>query len=206
MKNLYKALAAFQQEVPHIYKGTQGYSYKYADWGQILDVINPLMQKHGLGFTQVIEGTNITTHLFHSESGEAINGTAEVPQGVQLKGMNDFQILGSGITYIRRYALSAMLGLVTDEDADAAGEQVKPKATKEIRNRPEEAKANPEPMGDDTKAILARAKKAINDELTQQNYITVDAKRAFIKKVLEKDTIDNLDDAELVMQQLENEA
>ena len=40
-----------------------------------------------------------------------------------LKGQNDFQVLGSAITYLRRYSLSSILGLVTDEDADAAGEQ-----------------------------------------------------------------------------------
>jgi hypothetical protein len=49
--------------------------------------------------------------------------------------MNDFQVLGSAITYIRRYALSAALGLVTDKDTDAAGEQApkedKPKENKE---------------------------------------------------------------------------
>jgi hypothetical protein len=37
--------------------------------------------------------------------------------------MNDFQVLGSAITYIRRYALSSALGLVTDKDTDASGEQ-----------------------------------------------------------------------------------
>ena len=39
--------------------------------------------------------------------------------------MNDFQVLGSAITYIRRYALSSILGLVTDKDTYAAGEQTK---------------------------------------------------------------------------------
>ena len=39
--------------------------------------------------------------------------------------MNEFQVLGSGITYLRRYALSSILGIVTDKDTDAAGEQVK---------------------------------------------------------------------------------
>jgi hypothetical protein len=42
--------------------------------------------------------------------------------------MNDFQVLGSAITYLRRYALSSALGLVTDKDTDAGGEQVKTEA------------------------------------------------------------------------------
>ena len=41
--------------------------------------------------------------------------------------MNTFQVMGSAITYYRRYTLSTMLGLVTDKDADASGEQVKSK-------------------------------------------------------------------------------
>jgi hypothetical protein len=123
MTNLYKALAAFQQEVPVIHKATQGYGYSYADLPAIFSIINPLMKKHGLGFTQMMTDIGLQTTIFHCESGEAISSTATIPQGVQLKGMNDFQVLGSAITYIRRYALSSALGLVTDKDTDASGEQ-----------------------------------------------------------------------------------
>jgi len=44
---------------------------------------------------------------------------------VQLAKMNEFQVLGSAITYMRRYALSSALGIITDSDIDAAGEQIK---------------------------------------------------------------------------------
>ena len=37
--------------------------------------------------------------------------------------MNDFQVYGSAITYFRRYALSSILGIVTDKDIDAHGKQ-----------------------------------------------------------------------------------
>jgi hypothetical protein len=124
-KNLFKSLAAFQQEVPVIHKGTQGYSYTYADLPAIFAVINPLLKKQGLGFTQLISGTSLKTVIFHTETGETIESEAAIPQGVNLKGMNEFQVLGSAITYIRRYALSSALGLITDKDTDAAGEQVK---------------------------------------------------------------------------------
>ena len=125
MKHLFKALADFQQEVPVIHKATQGYGYTYADLPKIFEVINPLLKKHGLGFTQLINGTQIATCLFHVESAESIESKIDIPQGVILKGMNEFQVLGSAITYLRRYALSSMLGLVTDKDTDASGEQVK---------------------------------------------------------------------------------
>jgi len=133
MKNLFKKIADFQQEVPVIHKGTQGYGYSYADLPTIFEKINPLMKKHGLGFTQLLSGSAIKTIIFDVESGESIESIADIPQGVNLKGMNDFQVLGSAITYIRRYALSAALGLVTDVDTDAAGEQVK----NELKKKPE---------------------------------------------------------------------
>jgi hypothetical protein len=44
---------------------------------------------------------------------------------VALKGMNDFQVLGSAISYLRRYSLASILTLITDADLDASGEQTK---------------------------------------------------------------------------------
>jgi hypothetical protein len=135
MNKLYTAIAAFQQEVPVIHKGTQGYGYSYADLPAILSIINPLMAKHGLGFTQMMTELGLETTIFHCESGEKISSVAQIPQGVTLKGMNDFQVLGSAITYMRRYALSSALGLVTDKDTDASGEQIKPGIDAELVNK-----------------------------------------------------------------------
>lgn len=123
-KNIYKSLASFQQEVPVILKDTSGYGYNYADLPAIFEIINPLMKKHGMGFYQAVNGTDIKTVIFHIESGETIESNTAIPQGVQLAKMNDFQVLGSAITYIKRYALSSLLGLVTDKDTDASGDQV----------------------------------------------------------------------------------
>ena len=125
MKNLYKALADFQQEVPVIHKDTAGFNYSYADLPKVFEVMNPLLKKHGLGFYQAVNGTDIKTVVFHVESEETIESNTAIPQGVQMGKMNDFQVLGSAITYIRRYALSAILGLVTDKDTDAHGDQSK---------------------------------------------------------------------------------
>jgi hypothetical protein len=54
MKHLFKALADFQQ---------QGYGYTYADLPKILEVINPLLKKHGLGFTQLLNSTDGDTTI-----------------------------------------------------------------------------------------------------------------------------------------------
>ena len=141
MKNIYKSLADFQQEVPVILKDTSGYNYKYADLPTIIGVINPLLKKHGLGFTQLINGTKIKTILFHLESGETIESETDMPfdslvyeetkdkkgeSKFVLRGfeqMNKAQAIGSLITYFRRYALSSMLGIITDKDTDASSKK-----------------------------------------------------------------------------------
>ena len=133
MKHLFKSLAEFQQEVPTIHKATQGFGYTYADLPKIFEVINPLLKKHGLGFTQLINGTELITIVFHVESGETIESKTAIPQGVQLKGMNDFQVLGSAISYLRRYCISSILGIVSDKDTDAGGEQIKVEVKNETK-------------------------------------------------------------------------
>ena len=130
---LYKALAAFQNEVPTIHKGTKGYGYSYADLPTIFNVINPLLSKHGLGVTQLLNsddiGDSIKTIVFHSESGQTLESNTRIPK-ITMKGMNDYQSFGSGCTYYRRYAISNILRLVTDVDADATGTQIAPKPVK----------------------------------------------------------------------------
>ena len=144
MKNLFKALADFQQEVPIIHKGTSGYGYSYADLPDTIEIINPYLAKNKLGFTQLVGSANVKTIIFHWESGESLETTTDIPQGVTLKGMNDFQVLGSAITYIRRYALSSALGLVTDSDPDANGVKEKPtqqsQPKQETKQEPKEDK------------------------------------------------------------------
>lgn len=125
MKDLFKALADFQQEVPAIHKGTKGYGYSYADLSTIFETINPILKKHDLGFTQLIQGDYINTKVFHTKTGDYIESNVDIPQNVVLKGQNEFQVLGSAITYLRRYALSSALGLVTDIDADGSSNQTK---------------------------------------------------------------------------------
>ena len=157
MKNIFKALADFQQEVPVILKETKGYNYKYADLPRIFNIINPILKKNGLGFTQMIEGENIKTILFHVESGEFLESSTLIPfssliyenvekQGKNnttykvsvlkgFEGMNKAQASGSLITYYRRYTLSTILGLITDKDTDGTVQKTIEKNT--VSNTPQ---------------------------------------------------------------------
>ena len=127
MKNLIKSLSNFQNECPVIHKDTKGHNYTYADLPQIFSVINPLLKKNGLCFSQLLENDGIRTILFHVESGESLESFTSIPK-VKLGAMNEYQSYGSGVTYYRRYALSSMLGLITDKDIDACGVQEQPKS------------------------------------------------------------------------------
>lgn len=131
MKNIYKALAGFQEEVPVIHEDTKGYNYTYSNINTIFEVIKPLLKKHGLAFYQSLQADMLETVLFHIESGEEINSAIIIPS-VKLGSMNEYQSLGSGITYLRRYSLSCILGLITDKDIDAKGEQ-KPTIRKALK-------------------------------------------------------------------------
>ena len=58
--------------------------------------------------------------IYMHTSGEWITSLVKVPIA-DLKGQNAYQSLGSAITYLRRYSLSAFVGIASDEDNDAQG-------------------------------------------------------------------------------------
>lgn len=115
MKNIYKALSEFQAKCPLIKKDASNpfFKSKYAPLDSILPIVLPLLKEVGLVISQIPDGNSLKTIIAHIDSGEVLEGTAELildkqnPQGH-----------GSAITYMRRYALVAMLGLNTDEDDD----------------------------------------------------------------------------------------
>lgn len=146
MKELFKALAGLQNDMPIIEKDKAGHNYSYTPLPTIVEQIKPLLKKHGLGFYQAINGSSIKTVVFHCLSGEMIESITDMPveslvyvdvekkdrQGNPytksvLQGfdaMNTAQAYGSLITYFRRYSLSALLGLVTEKDADARNDRM----------------------------------------------------------------------------------
>ena len=120
--NIAKALGEFQSECPTLNKGSQGYGYKYADLPSIVETINPILKKCGLSFTQLTggnaESVSVTTILIHSKSGEYFETTISSSVKANAGKMSEIQAVGSIITYLRRYSLSSILGIVTDEDVD----------------------------------------------------------------------------------------
>ena len=135
------SLSALQGELSHVGKNSHGYGYDYADLAAVLDVARPLLAKHGLALAQYPAESDgdcvaLESILMHS-SGEWISSryTMTVEQG---KGMSKAQAVGSVITYARRYALTAILGIAqTDNDAATAPqpEKKKPQGKPEKRTQ-----------------------------------------------------------------------
>lgn len=117
--NISVALCKFQQECPAPKKNSVNphFKNKYAALDEIISTITPVLTKNGLSQIQstTAEGEQIgvKTLLIH-QSGEFIEfDTLWLPMGkVNAQGA------GSSITYARRYALCASLGIAADEDDD----------------------------------------------------------------------------------------
>ena len=122
MEQISKALIKFQKDLPEVNldgevrvktKGGASYSFKYATLANIIKKVLPSLNKCGLAFSQTFEDACVVTTLHH-ESGESI--TSKVPCAFTSGTMQE---IGSRISYLKRYGLSAMLGIVGEEDDDA---------------------------------------------------------------------------------------
>jgi len=117
--NLAKALALFQSEVknPANTANNPFFKSKYAPLPDILNDVRPLLSKHGLSVLQSPSGDGdkiiITTMLMHS-SGEWIETCPLILRADKATA----QGAGSAITYGRRYALSSILGISSEDDDD----------------------------------------------------------------------------------------
>jgi hypothetical protein len=116
IKNLAIALCAFQSAVETIKKTETNpfFKSKYASLNDILNVIREPLAENGLSFVQFPKGKyGLETMLLHT-SGEWLSESYEMEPTKK-----DPQGAGSVITYQRRYALGAILGLNIDVDDDA---------------------------------------------------------------------------------------
>lgn len=92
------------------------YKFQYADLAACISAAAPELQKNDLAVIQTIQGNTLVTTLSH-KSGEFINSFLPLNQATMQS--TSFQSIGSMITYLKRYAYCAILGIVADEDDDA---------------------------------------------------------------------------------------
>ena len=122
------ALGKAQSEFPQIKRsqkvdfltnnGTR-IKYSYAPLSEIFDAIRKPLAENGLAISQpmtIINGKLIVETVLSHSSGEWISGQILI-ESQKL----DPQSIGSALTYARRYSLSALLGIASEEDDDAEG-------------------------------------------------------------------------------------
>lgn len=136
---LAKALSLFQSELEAPKKTFVNpyYHSKYADLSAVLASAKPLLAKYELCVVQttcILEGRlYLRTTLAHG-SGEWIEGLYPIrpkqqrdKESGESRPADDPQSLGSAITFARRYAYQAILGIASeDDDGAAASDTVAP--------------------------------------------------------------------------------
>lgn len=103
--------AAIKDKVNPFFKSS------YADLGSVWDAARPVLSKHGLCVLQTTEVSPdsrivMVTTLAHT-SGQWVKSFLPLNPA-----KNDSQGIGAALTYLRRYSLSAIVGVVCDEDDD----------------------------------------------------------------------------------------
>lgn len=116
---LYKALLKFQSSISNIQKDSTNPHFKnrFASLCAILDGINDALNAAGLVVMQHPVGDSelvkLKTTVIHAVSGQGIESEFSM-----VPAKKDPQGIGSCITYMRRYALTAILKLNVDDDDD----------------------------------------------------------------------------------------
>ena len=157
---LFKALCAFHATNPKalMNKVNPHFKSNYAPLEQVVAVAHS-MAAYGLIVIQPVEGEEVITLLAH-ESGEYI--TSRTPIVAQ---KSTAQGYGSGVTYARRYALSAIIGIASEPDDDGNAATAAPPQNR--RHRPPEKDKRPmtdkqmahirkllrDAVGDDAKSV-----------------------------------------------------
>ena len=117
--DLAKALLNVQRTVQPVTKDAENPFTKswYASLNSVMDACRDALIENGIWLCQYpvpveqLNAIGLVTKLTHAESGQWQSSLAVVPLPKA-----DPQCMGSAMTYARRYALTAILGMVTEDD------------------------------------------------------------------------------------------
>ncbi len=126
-KNIYQKLADAKAEIGAISKDSTNpfYKSKYFDINNLLAHVEPILLKNGLLCLQPIIDGVVITQIFDIE----IEHGCCIESSIPLTDENDPQKLGSQISYFRRYTLSSLLAIQSEDD-DANSAKPKPQPIK----------------------------------------------------------------------------
>lgn len=132
------ALSKAQSLIENVSKDKQAYGYKYADLASCLQAIKKPLADNGLSISQLVtqdrDNKQVLVTLLIHESGQWLKSVFGI-ENVVMKQCNSLQQIGAGITYARRYALSAIIGLTQeDDDANSVPKFKKEEESKDLIN------------------------------------------------------------------------
>ena len=132
-KNIWGKLAQFQKQVQIIGFDSVNphFKNKYASLAAVVKACAPVLSENGLAFSQIFSGSDIITIVADTETGEKIESVLRLPVAETATA----QQIGSAITYMKRYALCAILGVVGDDDDDG-NEATKTPPAKAVQPEP----------------------------------------------------------------------
>lgn len=195
IKNLAIALAKFQGEVENPTNSrtvsTGKFSYKYAPLDEVLNLIRPLLSKHGLSVIQVPVANDglvgVSTTLIH-ESGEYIEFA---PILVKMDKVSA-QGAGSAITYARRYALSSILGISSEDDDD--GNSIEPTTKKEKNNhiRGQSKATDPDKQAIINNSLATNSQLNYINKLVKEKNYSIESMNSYINRTYNKQRFDEL--------------
>ncbi len=154
---LIEALVSFHKTVPAIGKTANAQYGKFADLETVLSTVTPHLIKNGLVISQTFEPSEgvdpiLVTKLLHVSGAELVS---RLPMIVG-KGRNVLHDFGSSCTYLKRYALLALLGLTADMDMDGDFADDNPAAKPQAKKAPavKEVSAEDQPLSEDERQML----------------------------------------------------
>lgn len=115
--SLYTKLAKVKKDLGSVTKSSVNPFFKssYADLNAHLNVVEPVLEKHGLILTQPTF-TNGAENIVKSDITDVETG-AMISSSLKLVFENeDMQKLGGAITYARRYTLGSLLAMKAEDD------------------------------------------------------------------------------------------
>ena len=98
--------------------GGQEYEFKYATLSAIIDAIRKPLSENGLAYTQIISHDAETGFYVLTTTLYCGNQFLSSKTPIIIEGQTNQQF-GSALTYMKRYALAALLGIAAEEDDDA---------------------------------------------------------------------------------------
>lgn len=98
---------------------SQSVKRKYVKLDDIMNTVRPVLAKYECYVEQHLAGDSVVTRVVHV-SGQFIASKYHY-QTWESSHVNNLQRLGGGLTYLKRYAVSAILNIVADEDTDGDG-------------------------------------------------------------------------------------